>query len=298
MSYDLSFAVPKGREPPSNSELERYFQRREGYSVEANEARYGNERTGTSFTFAWGVRPLLFDGELDKRGLRATGISFQLRYARPPYFALEAAIELEALVTELGLSVDDPENGGMGIGAFDSEAFVRTWNLGNQGTINILISSIYDRREQVSELNLSSPSDLERAWKWNYLLPALCQRSGWMVPRVRFFRHAKGNIRSFVSWPDAIPIALPNVDCVLLLDTSSETGVLVDMSELELARQRGRQSEDVAPHLVIEDAAALGFVRELLAKSEPLALPLAEVAPDEILDFARVHHSMTRLRDS
>lgn len=297
MSYDLSFAVPKERQPPSDSEVAAYFAKHRAYGIEGTAARYFNENTGTYFAFEWGVRPLLTDPELAKRGLRPTGISFELNYARPHFFALEAAIELEALVGELGLSVDDPQSGGMGIGPFDSEVFVRAWHKGNQGTLDILVSSIYDRGGKAEELNLLPMPDLDRSWNWNYRLPLFAQRPDHVAPRVRFFRHAKGYIRSFVPWSDAKPIALPSVDCVLLLDTASKKRVLVDIAALEPARQRGRKSEELPEHLLIEDEAALGFVRDLLAKSEPLVTPLLEVAPDEILDFMRIRESMIRLRD-
>jgi hypothetical protein len=297
LSYDLSFAVPKGREPPSNSELERYFQRHGAYSVEDNEARYANERTGTYFTFAWGVRPLLFDTELDKRGLRATGISFDIKYARPHTFALEADIELAALVNEFALQVDDPQSGGMGIGEYDPEGFVRAWNAGSQGTLGILVSSIYDRGGRATELNVLPMETIERFWKWNYLSPALEARRDWFVSQVHFHRDAGGSVRSFVYWPNGLPTALPEVDDAVLVDTETDKRVLVTIEDLAPVRERSEWSEDVTRHLPIDDDESQRFVLELLAKSEPLAARLMVVAADEILDFEWIRDALLRLRD-
>ena len=57
------------------------------------------------------MRPLLFDAELDKRGLRATGISFDINYARPHTFALEADKSYEACV-QLGVSTNTGDREG------------------------------------------------------------------------------------------------------------------------------------------------------------------------------------------
>src|SRR5262249_28028635 len=118
--------------------LEAHFRSRPRFSVAGGCARYDNADTGVSFE----VR--LEDGAL----------TLELEVPRPPCFALEAALALEASAAELGLQ---PE-GDDGELPFD---LARAYEVANAAAHTSLVDSGEEPIELSDEL-------LERAWRWNF----------------------------------------------------------------------------------------------------------------------------------
>lgn len=296
MSYDLSFCVRRGSERPAPEALRDHFGEHVLYAVGEDGARYENEATGSSFSFAWGHAA---DDDEDAGGeLVSTGVSFEIGYARPHSFALEARLELERLVERFGLSVNDPQLQGMGTGPWDAAAFVRGWLAGNQVALSVLLGRLYDAGESVKSLPLLPEAEIRRHWQWNYARRGIEEALGVLAPRVFFFRGEDGRILSVIGWPDAQPIALPGVDCALLHGSESDRCVLVEMDELGSALERGAWGDAPMRHLRVEDSGALAIVAEQLASRDPLEGALDGVGPGEILDLEAVLSALQVLRDA
>lgn len=222
MSYDLFFSPES--EPISADQFTAYFSRRPHYTVNDGQAIYENEDTGVYFYFEYG------DDD--------DGVAFNLNYFRPHFFGLEAAPEVDAFVSAFSLSIEDPQNDGMGEGPFSIEGFLRGWNAGNRFGYHAILSS--DNRP---ETYVYPTADLERVWNWNFHRHALQEEAGdtLFVPKYMFMK-ARGSARTAMVWPDACPIYLPRTDLVLVLrdelssnpDSEEPREVtIVEWSELE-----------------------------------------------------------------
>ncbi len=146
-------------------------------------------------------------------GLEFAGLTFEINYCRPHFYALEAAPELDALVKRFELSVDDPQADGMGRGPFDSDQFIQSWNSDNRyGVWAVYGASVGGRLPPAMPAAV-----LHEVWLWNRQIPelseALDQRA--FVPQI-VITMATGEPKTCVVWVDAQPILLPKVDYVLL----------------------------------------------------------------------------------
>ena len=222
MSYDLAFLVSEEEPPITREFLEDYFARRANYQVSQEQAFYSNDATGVYFYFSYDdgeAVPTTENQPASSDGLRRINVAFSLNYFRPHIFGLEAALELSAFVEKFGVKIDDPQEYGMGRGEFSSEAFVRAWNSGNFYGYRELASRLAEDAQALSgrEKNVLSSEEIERVWRWNYQKAALQASLGGsvFVPTINFVRH-RGKVRSFVVWGDAVPIALPMSDLVVL----------------------------------------------------------------------------------
>jgi hypothetical protein len=201
MSYDLFFHTPKGTPPLGRDAFEAYFSARAHYTVDDEGAWYQHEDTGVYFSFRW-------------RDGSASAATFNLNYFRPRVFGLEAEPEVSAFVSHFGLEIDDPQSEGMGSGPYSAEGFLRGWGAGNTAAHEILI-----QQGKTGEPLLVLPRDvLERTWRWNRARGALQDRYGnsLFVPRISYFADA-GRVLTFAVWTEASPIALPEVDLLMLV---------------------------------------------------------------------------------
>jgi hypothetical protein len=138
-------------------------------------------------------------------------VQFNINYARPRFFALEALTELEAFVSIFGLSVHDPQIDGMGDGRFDADAFLRGWEAGNEVACQALA-------ENGQRRPLTLPAKvLNATWEWNIGRQRLQTQVGEsiFVPQIMFVA-GPGTAVSAAVWSDAIPVLLPTVDVVFL----------------------------------------------------------------------------------
>ena len=223
MSYDLFFLVPKGEEPPGLDQLDDYFNARPNFTRVEDEFWYRNEATGVYFGFSHGDAGALeeeFGEPLEEveDGLVAANLSFNLNYFRPPFFGLEAVIEVSALVRHFGFKVDDPQMDGMGRGEFSEEGFLRGWNFGNLLGYHAYLSPRPDGSPSKGRASVPQlpESELERIWGWNYRRRELQDRLGddVYVALVRPLLQ-DGVLSSMIVWGDGISEVLPEVDQVV-----------------------------------------------------------------------------------
>ncbi len=230
MSYDLEFLRRKDSAVLPREALLEHFESRRGYSLEGKQWWYRNEDTGVYFCFE---TPGPEDAAEDKDavtehgadegagdGLVSAGLSFNLNYFRPHYFGLEAEIELSALVQRFSLLVDDPQNEGVGRGSYSRAGFLRGWNAGNLVGHQAILSQMAKDGGSPAKAgaDLLPAETLERAWTWNLHRSRLQTTLGddVFVPTIMFVRH-EGRVKTLIVWGDAIPVAVPPVDLVVVV---------------------------------------------------------------------------------
>lgn len=127
--------------------------------------------------------------------------------------ALEADLELRALADRFPLTVEVPEDGPRD--GWDTQRFLDAWTRGNRDAVAHFARHAESHGHAPRTLGYEL---LEATWRWNHGRNALQAQLGddVFVPRIFFF--AEGNaVRRLVVWTDAIAMAFPVVDLVLLL---------------------------------------------------------------------------------
>lgn len=204
MSYDLYFLAGEGKLRPDASALANYFRGRAHYEVTSTQALYDNENTGVYFGFD--IDDVSSAEEPDFLA------SFNINYLRPHIFGLEAEPEVRHFIHHFGLSVSDPQNEGMGEGAYSTEGFLRGWNVGNEFGYKSILSHYPE-----NPVMTLAGHRIEECWRWNYERERLQLQlsENVFVPRFMFVEQ-DGVVKSVVVWPDAIPVAIPKADLVFI----------------------------------------------------------------------------------
>src|SRR5262245_23974370 len=119
MSYDLFFYRDKEQPAIPGTAFQKYFRARAHYQVKDSQAWYENEDSGVYFSFDY----------RERKEEEGTGnVSFNMNYNRPHIFGLEAELEVSAFVQFFRVLVDDPQDAGMGQGAYTPQGFLQGWN--------------------------------------------------------------------------------------------------------------------------------------------------------------------------
>jgi len=203
MSYDLFFTKPR----ITAQEFEQYFDDRNNYRIEGNQAWYENEDTGVYFNFDYS------DEESEDPDVPEGSLSFTLNYCRPHFFALEAEPEVREVVEYFGFAIEDPQENIAGDGMYTTEGFLRGWNQGNEfGYRTVLKPDALP-----GELCYRPTDELQSIWEWNCSIQSVQESLGdnIFVPRIIFIR-VKGNLYSTVVWSDACSTLLPHVDAMVI----------------------------------------------------------------------------------
>jgi len=203
MSYDLFFTGSEITE----EEFVGYFSGRKWYELNNQEAWYKNEDTGVYFNFEYSNEPPEEDDDAPQ------GVSFNLNFFRPHFFALEAEPEVRAFVEHFGCTVLDPQNDGDIEVHYSTAAFLEGWNRGNEFAYSALLSSQDDPRI----IHTRPKTELRSIWEWNIKREHVQETLGEniFVPRIMFLE-VDGKAHSAVAWPDAIPALIPTVDALLV----------------------------------------------------------------------------------
>ncbi|MBN1916969.1 MAG: hypothetical protein JW889_03585 [Verrucomicrobia bacterium] len=206
MSYDLFFECMPGQPRPSRAALLAYFEQRPNYQVSGDQAIYENKDTGAYFI-------LDYDESVAEELENASRLPVvaDINYLRPHFFAWEGGIELAAFVRHFGLLAWSPQSERT-VHLKPDDVYQDWWASSERTTLKLL------RSGEVPMPRYALPTPLlDRIWRWNYGLQALQERLGEsiFVPRISML-DIEGSPRSMVVWSDAIPIALPAVDYVVL----------------------------------------------------------------------------------
>jgi hypothetical protein len=276
MSYDLFLLGPPTES--SSAEFNRYFAERPNFSMKNGQAWYQNEDTGVYFSFE-----LAQGGDETPR----CWVQFNINYARPRFFALEALAQVESFVSRFGLSVHDPQIDGMGDGRFDPDGFIRGWEAGNEVACLALAESGHPRP-------LTMPADgLNAAWQWNIGRHGIQAQIGGsvFVPQIMFVAGAVTAFRAAV-WSDAMPILLPTVDVIFLyrdayaprrLFRRKPDVAIIQWDQVEPLVQEYQEQSGPLPYRRLEYVSAPTAISTLFSQAAA-SVPNGVVAPDSILE--------------
>jgi hypothetical protein len=204
LSYDLYFKPRNG--VVDRAKILAYFSSRPHYKIQPPQVGYGNEDTGVYFYFE-------MRDENKREDPEHYPIAMGMNYFRPSYFVLEAEPEVTAFVREFDLIVHDPQMHGMGTGEYDPELLKSGWHHGNEFSYSTILRH---PKGPASVSSLPSAS-LLNAWSWNLKRQAFQDELGLtkFVPGVDFVL-LEGAIGTAAIWPDGIPIAVPDVDYLIV----------------------------------------------------------------------------------
>ncbi len=269
MSYDLYFITKNDECKLTKADFIEYFANRPRYQAAENQTWYSNEDTGVYFSFEYQDERSFDAEEFDYVA------AFNINYNRPHIFGLEAEPEVKSIIDHFKLDISDPQmNGnGMGEGPYSRAGFLQGWNEGNLFGITAMMS--HDDINVSNHDLLTLPyAEIERYWKWNFNRDKLQEQmeADVFVPRIMFCRE-QNEVKSFVIWPDAIPMVLPKVDKVILYKN-------------ELAPRRFFSKQPVTC-LVDHEAAQSFFPSQQLCTEEGLSYRqlFHDQPPQNILEF-------------
>jgi len=214
VSFDLHFLGDPAT--LTKAQLRAFFASRAGYALLDDAVLYDSEDTGVSFSFSFEQLMAESDG-----GRPVLPVALHLSTLGPSPLGLEAAEETEAFVSAFGIDVWDLQSGAEG--PFESSAFLQSWRAESR--------KAHD--EAAKEMDFAAHPHMRDAvvksvWQWNRgheLLAASLgrQADGVHVPAILCVKDPGGTPRAVtaVVWRDALPIAMPEVDVVML---ESESG--------------------------------------------------------------------------
>ncbi len=213
MHYDLYFAPRQSEVVFTPEEFDAYFRDRPHYSIMGTNAIYHNEDTGVQFLFVY-ERIECEDENLEAvEEDRSSVASFYMNYLRPHFFIREAIPEIEAFIDTFKMIVEDPHEGGMGRGDFSREIFIREWDRNNRQEYQAFLK----QQGNQDSIYCYPTEELDRIWKWNQNRETYQDSLGEhiYVPLITFVSTKQG-AKTVTAWTDAISIALPKVDIVLM----------------------------------------------------------------------------------
>ncbi|GEM_PF-5260255 len=164
-----------------------------------------------------------FDSEDDGPnvpGFKRTGLTVNVNYARPTYFALEAFPVITGIAESLSLLVLDDQSGPtVQIPSKpDANALTESWIKNNKWAAGAGWS-------QGEKIHFVPREKLDYLWTYLTLTNTIQQVVDVFVPtKVFAYGDREGNIATCCLWPNYMPQAFPIVDLVLMGNTQSQPG--------------------------------------------------------------------------
>lgn len=270
MTYDLRLTPRAGAEPLTADGFAGYFGDREHWALPEDEpdvAAYYNGGTGVYFH----VRHLA-PGDAAPFG----ALVFSLNVFRAPVFALEADLELEALVGALDLAVADAQADGIAGDVYDRTGFLRGWTRANRAGHAAAIADGATPR-------VLPGATLERVWRWNYERERTEEATGgfYLAPWVGFVE-AEGRVQTIFVFEVGHNMLVPRTDLVdLTTDDGASVVVAWDTFEAALELEHDLQIDEPLTYWSVLDTLAAPAARALVAAGATI-----EVAP---LTLDRLH---------
>lgn len=219
MSFDLFFCWPKNQRIDFD-DVKVWAQRIECFTLNDAQLWYSNPQTGVyfSFDFAAEIAESADDAPLMPKGYFDSGLSFNLNYNRPRYFAFEAMPIVAQLASRFDLSFVDPQATNDEpelMRVADSEALVRSWlNHNERATLTLIQDPDFSRPLQITVADSvylwrygKAKEDLERACGEEIFVPRL-------VP-VR--RQESTHVGTAFTYTQGIPMIVPDSEWVILI---------------------------------------------------------------------------------
>ncbi|HZO51571.1 MAG TPA: hypothetical protein VFB63_02585 [Bryobacteraceae bacterium] len=274
MGYDLTFRSRGSGAAPPIEDLHEYFEQRPNFRIDGFTAQYLNEDTGIYFSFDMG-------GDFPM---------FQLNYARSHVFALEAVDEVRSFMQHFDQIVDDPRIDGMTGGEFSQDKFLAGFDTGNRTGYRMAA----DPSTGFEGWFTRPAAVIAAEWRWNFGRAAMQERVGEsvFVPKISYFL-MEGELRSGAVWSDAIPVAMPEVEYLVIVRDRSwpqrllnrEPEILaLPFAQLEPIAARYRFVPGELGHYQMYWDKAPADVTDFLRNAAMNETPFEAVSADRILD--------------
>lgn len=275
MRYDLLLRFDR---PTDRRRLERFFRGRPSYAATKSGAAYQNKDTGVRFDLAFQT------STLQALSGRVGAVRFELNFARPGFYALEADIELTALSAAFPLRVDDPQGADWSDGRYGSKAFLDGWSAGNAWAVGAMLA-----HDHLTGVRTAPGAMLRDVWDWNYRCAERRRELGAteFISSIRFGL-VDGELSRLVIWPMNLRIKLPAVDHVVVTkaikaEPGDQDAIAAWADLVDAARRSGLDTE--SPTLDLRDDAALAPLSQLLGALPAFSRRTMQlVAFDKMLD--------------
>jgi len=219
MSFDLYFCWRKP-ERMNFDEVTAWSKGIECFKRSDTQLWYSNPKTGVYFSFDFEAKapespddgPDIPDGYFD------SGLSFNLNYNRPSYFAFEAMPIVEKLASEFGLGVANPQgnlDGHESAIVADSELLVQSWANSNKRAILLMMEQPQASRP------LSMPAAASR-YLWLYgkskaELERTCGEGVFVPSLVPAQRKGEPKAGRFTVYTESLPTIIPECEWVCIV---------------------------------------------------------------------------------
>jgi hypothetical protein len=235
MSFDLFFCRPD-RTIPSIPELKAYFSALPFFQINDTDDGvqfwYQNEATGVCCDFSY--YPL--DAN-DPEGGGTTGLSFNLNYVRPNFFAYETMPLVEAFSKRFDLTVEDHQSETKGPG--NASQLIASWRSHNAMATRGMVQVAKERGMQLHYLSEQRATEW---WRYMSVKQGIEQlmTDDIFVPSVLILMSPANQLFTVMVWPLGIPQFFPPCDYVYverekkrIFGTKEEAGLVPYRSVLE-----------------------------------------------------------------
>lgn len=210
MSFDLYFC-PQNGPAPTTAELKEYFSALPGFEVSDIPAGgvdfiYQNEATGVYCIFSY--------SELDAReleGCGSSGLSFNLNYYRPSFFAYETMPLVESFCKNFDLVVEDPQE--ETVQGAEASRLISSWQSHNTWAMGAMSKTAAEEKLELHYLPEVSATE----W-WRYMRIRQDIEDGLtrdiFVPSLMFLMSPAKALFRLMLWPEGIAQFFPPADQV------------------------------------------------------------------------------------
>lgn len=212
MSFDLNFGRPDGT-VPSVEDLKEYFHRFSLFQVNDVEPVgvqfwYQNEVTGVYCSFSYS--PDEVDEELGQ--FAASGLSFNLNYIRPSFFAYETMPLVQRFCERFDLQVEDLQEDT--VEAADASHLIHSWRLHNERAVK----AMSQEKEDVIEMRYLPEERATEWWRYTTVKQEIedSLTDDIFVPTVIILESPQKRLFTMIVWTDGIPQFFPPCDSVLV----------------------------------------------------------------------------------
>ena len=210
MSYDLYFCRRDGP-VPSIPELKEYFSAAPFFQVRdvaegGVEFWYRNEATGVYCSFSYSP---LDAKELE--GCGSSGLSFNLNFIRPNFFAYETMPLVEAFCEHFNLIVEDSQE--ETVGSANALQLINSWRSHNMQAMGAMMD--FAKQEDM-ELHYLPEERATEWWRYMKVRQAIEQEltEDIFVPEVMILKSPTKDLFTMIVWPNGIAQFFPSCDYV------------------------------------------------------------------------------------
>jgi len=269
MSYDLNF-YKKCTDSIAKEEIAAYLTQLPHVTYNGEtEWFYENEQTGVYCSFDY-YEPSSDDEEYEDeydeeererlKGFESTGFSFNINYIRPQFFGIECFPIVDKFVEDLGLYISNPQELGTPE-KYEPGVLGQQW-----AETNLKFSGFNAEKAGLHYLDRDKSN---ASWEFCYKRLALQYILGeeYFVPGIYYIKPFDSEeIKTLCVWPEHIPVALPEVDYVLiqkkikkLFKEKTEEGII---AYSELKSRLGQYFTQGKSYMLLDPDAASNIGRD------------------------------------